>query len=74
MCREPLGSDQGRSTLWGALQPRSPGAWVLPCSSAGGLQGRVIVQLRDGGHALGGEHAAALELPVLVLLQEHRTH
>jgi hypothetical protein len=28
----------------------------------------------DGPHALGGEHAPDLELPVLVLLQQHRSH
>ena len=41
---------------------------------AEGLQGGHAIQLRDGGHALGGEHAAALQLPVLVLLQQHRPH
>ena len=30
--------------------------------------------LRDGPHALGGEYAAALPLPVLVLLKQHRPH
>jgi hypothetical protein len=58
----------------GALQPRSPGACVFPFSGAGGLQSREILQLRDGSHAFGGEHAAALQLPVLVLLQQHRPH
>ena len=58
----------------GALQPRSPGACVLPLSGAEGLEGRDVIQLRDGGHAVGGEHAAALQLPVLVLLQQHRSH
>ena len=33
-----------------------------------------ILQFRDGGHALGREHAAALQLPVLVLLQQHRSY
>ena len=33
-----------------------------------------VAELRDGRHALGGEHAAALQLPVLVLLQQHRPH
>jgi hypothetical protein len=47
---------------------------VLPFSGAGGLQGREAFQVWDGGHALGREHAAALQLPVLVLLQQHRTH
>jgi len=32
------------------------------------------VELRDGGHAFGAEHAAALRLPVLVRLQQHRPH
>jgi len=45
---------------------------VLPLSGAGGLECRDVIQLRDGGHAVGGEHAAALQLPVLVLLQQHR--
>jgi len=31
-----------------------------------------VAELRDGGHALSGEHAAALQPPVLVLLQQHR--
>ena len=30
--------------------------------------------LWDGSHRIEGEHAAALQLPVLVLLQQHRTH
>jgi hypothetical protein len=47
---------------------------VLPFSGAEGLQGGDVAELRDGGHALSGEHAAALQLPVLVLLQQHRPH
>jgi hypothetical protein len=50
------------------LSSRSPGAWVLPVTR------RQILQRWDGGHALGGEHAAALQLPVLVLLQQHSSH
>ena len=42
--------------------------------AAWGLQGGSAIQLRDGGHALSVEHAAALQLPVLVLLQQHRPH
>ena len=42
----------------------------LPGRSA--EQGRQVLQLRYGGHAFGGEHAAALQLPVLVLLHQHR--
>ena len=57
-----------------AQQPRSPGACVLSLSGAEGLECRDVIQLRDGGHAVGGEHAAALQLPVLVLLQQHRPH
>jgi hypothetical protein len=53
------------------LQHR-PGAWVLHLSGGSAEQGRQILQVRYGGHALGGEHAAALQLPVLVLLQQHR--
>ena len=55
----------------GVLQTGSPGACMLPFSGAEGLQGRDVAQLRDGGHALGREHTAALHLPVLVLLQQH---
>ncbi len=73
VCRPPDG-DQCRCALWGALQPRSPRAWVLPSSGAEGMQGGDAIQLRDGSHALGGEHAAALQLPVLMLLQQHRSH
>jgi hypothetical protein len=29
------------------------------------------LQIRDGSHALGGEHAAAFQLPMLVLLQQN---
>ena len=36
--------------------------------------GRGLLQRGDGSHALGREHAPALQLPVLVLLQQHRTH
>jgi hypothetical protein len=42
----------------------------LGCSfqpDAGAQQGGDVAQLRDGGHALGGERAPALQLPVLVL-------
>jgi hypothetical protein len=35
---------------------------------------RQVLQRGDGGHALGREHPAALELPVLVLLQQHCIH
>jgi hypothetical protein len=44
----------------------------LPHSVADSLQGAAITQLRERGHSLGGEHAAALQLPVLVLLQQYR--
>ena len=49
-----------------------PGAWALHLSGGSAEHGRQILQLRYGGHALGGEHAAALQLPVLDLLQQHR--
>ena len=49
-------------------------ACVLQLSGAGGLQSRGVAQVGDGRHALGGDHAAALQLPVLVLLQQHRPH
>ena len=39
----------------------------------GGEQGRQILQLWDVCHAFDGEHAA-LQLPLLVLLQQHRAH
>ena len=38
------------------------------------MQAGDVAELRDCRHALGGEHAAALQLPVLVLLQQHRPH
>jgi hypothetical protein len=50
------------------------GACALPLSGAESLQGWGVAQFRDGRHALGGNHAAALQLPVLLLLQQHRTH
>lgn len=49
----------------GALQPRSPSPCILPLSGAEGLQYMGFTQLRDGRHALGGDYAAALQLPVL---------
>jgi hypothetical protein len=60
----PVGALQA-SITWG-LRPAPLRRWRS--AEQGGLQ------LRDGGHALGGEHAAALQLPVLVLLQQHRPH
>lgn len=49
--------------------------WGLsPCPlRAGSQQGRQIRQGGDGSHALGGEHAPALQLPVLVQFQQHDT-
>ena len=51
------------SITWGLraalLRRRGPAGWD-------------VAELRDGGHALSGEHAAALQLPVLVLLQQYR--
>ena len=38
------------------------------------MQGGAFAQLRNGGHALGGEHTASLQLPVLMLLHQHRPH
>jgi hypothetical protein len=58
----------------GGAAASTPGACALPLSGAEGLQGRGVAQFRDGCHALGGEHAPALQLPVLVLLQQHRPH
>lgn len=46
------------------LSSRSPG-WLIGCQLCLGL---------GSGHALGAEHAAALELPVFVLLQQHCIH
>ncbi len=37
-------------------------------------QGRQILQLRYGGHALGLDHAASFQLPVLVLLKQYRPY
>ena len=51
-------------------------AFVAACSlfsGAGGLQSRGVAQFRDGRQALGGQHAAALQLPVLMLFKQHRT-
>ena len=45
---------------------------VLHLSGRSAEQSRQVLQLRYGGHAFGGEHAAALQLPVLVLLHQHR--
>ena len=61
MCSEPKFSVQ-------------PGACVLPLSGAEGLQVWDVAELQDARHALAGEHAAPLKLPVLVLLQQHRPH
>ena len=47
---------------------------LLPLSGAEDQECKDVIKLRDGGHAVGGEHAAALQLPVLVLLQQHRPH
>ena len=63
-----------RSRPVGRRDDQVPGACVLHLSGAGGLQGREALQICYGGHALGGEHAAALQLPVFVLLQQNRTH
>ncbi len=49
---------------WGLLPAVSSGGFVLQR----GLS-RELLQRRDGGHALGREHARGIELPVLVLLQ-----
>jgi hypothetical protein len=56
------------------VQPRSTGACVLLLSCVEGLECRHAIYLRDGGLALSGEHAATMQLPVLVLLQQHRPH
>lgn len=47
---------------------------MLSFSGAGGQQGRPFFQIRDGGHALGGEHATTLQLPVLMLIQQQGPH
>lgn len=46
----------------------------MPFSGAGGLQGGECLQFGDGSHAFGKEHAAASQLPMLVLLQQHFRH
>ena len=71
--RPPCG-DPGRCAQSGRCSLDHLGPECLALSGAEGLQGGAAIQLRDGGHALGGEHAAALQLPVLVLLQQHRPH
>jgi len=49
-----------------------PRAVLQHLSGRSADQGRQIFQLRYGGNAFGGEHAAAFQLPVLVLLHQHR--
>ena len=72
LCRQdvpvPLDGDPSRSALWGRSDSEHLGAGVLCFSGAGALQGRKILLHRDGDHALSGEDAATLQLPVLVLL------
>jgi hypothetical protein len=70
MVHRTPGGDQGHCTLLIAAASIN-GACVLPLSGTEGLQAIDVSELRDGCHALGGEHAAALQLPVHVLLQEH---
>ena len=53
---------------------RGPGAGVLPFSGAVGQQRGQVFQTRNGDHALGGDQAAAIQLPVLILFQQHRSH
>jgi hypothetical protein len=57
-----------------ALQPRLPCTCVLHSSGAESLQGEAAVKLWVGGQAVSEEHAVALQLPMLVLLQQHRPH
>ena len=77
---QPRGSSTGpQAAIEAAAPPQGAAAsttWGLrvPFSGDGDLQGGECLQIRDGGHALGGEHATALQLPVLVLLQQHRAH
>ena len=56
------------------VQQHRQGAGVLHLSGGGDEHGRQIHQLRDGGHAFGGEHAAARQLPVPVLLHQHSSN
>ncbi len=44
---------------------------MLHLSGGSAEHGRQILQRRYGGHAFDGEHAPALQLPVLVMLQQH---
>ena len=62
----------------GGAKPLLTSGLVLAVGSGGGflqasLSGQVF-QGWDFSHALGQEHSQALELPVLVLLQQHRAH
>lgn len=43
-------------------------------SEAGAHERRDLNQIRDSGNADGRKHAAALQLRVLVLRHQHRTH
>ncbi len=56
-----------RAALWSAPAARFLGYCLLQR----GLRHKGL-ESWDGGHALGRNHAPALELPVLVLLQKHR--
>lgn len=58
----------------GAVQPRSLEARILLFSGAEDTHGDAFAQLRNGGHALGRDHAATFQLPVLLLLKQHRSH
>ena len=64
--------------VWGlgvaAAGPRAAIEAAAPRGGAAAQQGGDVAQLRDEGHALDREHAAALQLPVLVLLPQHRPH
>jgi hypothetical protein len=64
--------------VWGlgvaAAGPRAAIKAAAPRGGAGAQQGGDVAQLRDEGHALDREHAAALQLPMLVLLHQHRPH
>jgi hypothetical protein len=59
--------------LWGAVMGITLGLSPYPLWVSS-QQSRQILQRGDGVHALGREHAAALQLTVLVQLQQHGTH
>ncbi len=71
--RRPPGDDRCRCALGGLYGAITWGLSSGRCFLQRGLR-RQALHGRDGSHALDREHAPALQLPVLILLQPHRTH